>query len=237
MTSNHSIHHWFYEATFLAFLTLFCLCISVGRDLFARSVSRLWLNWNLFLAFVPWCVSSMLVLHKGLWRRKWMVMFALLIWLAFFPNAPYILTDLMHLRSSNEESLWFDLLMFLSFAWTGLLYGFFSLWDIEEILRSWMGSACVTVFSMFLLFLTGFGVYLGRYLRWNTWDLVTSPQRLLNDIGDRLLDPFSHPTTWGMTIFMGVFLNILYFSFRLLRNRGRIFVAPEEKRNSQESKK
>jgi len=237
MTSNYSIPRWFYEAAFLAVLSVFCMVISFSKGYFSRSGTVLWMNWNLFLAFIPWCVSSTLVLHRNFWRRKWMVVVALLVWLVFFPNAPYILTDLMHLQSSSEESLWFDLLLFLSFAWTGLLYGFFSLWDIEKILRSWMRSAYVTLFSMFLLFLSGFGVYLGRYLRWNTWDLVTSPQRLLNDIGDRLVDPFSHPTTWGMTLFMGVFLNILYFSFRLMRNRGEVGASSETKDKSRESRK
>jgi uncharacterized membrane protein len=69
------------------------------------------------------------------------------------------------------------------------------------------------------LFLGSFGIYLGRYLRWNSWDIINKPFQLMYDIGDRLINPFSHSRTWGMTLLFGLFLNILYFSFRLIKNR------------------
>ena len=81
--------------------------------------------------------------------------------------------------------------------------------------RPWM----VTAISVVLMFAGSFGIYIGRYLRWNSWDILTSPFQLLYDIGDRFVNPFAHPRTWGMTLLMGVFLNILYFSFRLIRRR------------------
>jgi uncharacterized membrane protein len=70
-----------------------------------------------------------------------------------------------------------------------------------------------------LLFLGSFGVYLGRYLRWNSWDIITEPFRLFYDIADRIINPFEHPRTWGMTLFMGLFLTIIYWSFHLVRKR------------------
>jgi uncharacterized membrane protein len=116
-------------------------------------------------------------------------------------------------------SIWFDALLILSFAWTGLLFGFLSLWDIEEILLRRIKRMYVTLISMALLFVGSFGVYLGRYLRWNSWDIVVEPFRLFSDIGDRVVNPAEHPRAWGMTLFMGVFLNMLYWSFRLIQQR------------------
>ena len=237
MLKNQDTRHRLYEAIFLAVLSLFCFGVSQFRLALTKSAEGFYLNWNLFLAFIPWCVSSFLILHKKFWRIKWIGVVAMLVWLAFFPNAPYIMTDLIHLHTASERLLWFDLLFFLSYAWTGLLFGFFSLWDIEEILRGWMRSGYVTMFSVFLLFLSSFGVYLGRFLRWNSWDLIASPQQLLHDIGVRILDPLSHRTTWGMTLFMGVFLNILYFSFRLIRNSGESIVSSKKTDAKKEDQK
>ena len=143
----------------------------------------------------------------------------LLFWLLFFPNAPYIITDLFHLRVLRAMPVWYDTLMILSYTWTGMLFGFLSLWDIERILGRKMPRPAVTVLSGFLLFVGSFGIYLGRYLRWNTWDFFTRTTEVLTDIGDRFTNPFSHRTTWGVTLFMGTFLNIVYWSFRLVKKR------------------
>ncbi|MBQ2489731.1 MAG: DUF1361 domain-containing protein, partial [Bacteroidales bacterium] len=122
---------------------------------------------------------------------------------------------------TSSMPVWFDLILILSFAWTGLMFGFLSLWDMENMLQKYLSKFWVTAISVLLLFVGSFGIYIGRYLRWNSWDILTSPLQLMYDIGDRLANPFSHPRTWGMTLFMGLFLNILYFSFRLVRKRGR----------------
>jgi len=138
-------------------------------------------------------------------------------WILFFPNAPYILTDLFHLRVNTKVPIWYDLVLILSFAWTGLLYGLISLFDIERILGVFIHKKIVTIISVFLLFVSGFGIYIGRFLRWNSWDILQAPGALLNDVADRFLNPASHPRTWAVTILMGVFLNMIYWSMRLLK--------------------
>ena len=198
---------------------MFCLAVSLFRFVYTDTNVFLFLNWNLFLAFIPWALSSMMMLSPRMRQSQWMLMLLLCVWLLFFPNAPYILTDLFHLRLNSSMPVWFDLVLILSYAWTGLLFGFLSLWDIECVLRKRLSTKVVTGISVLLLFLGSFGIYIGRYLRWNSWDLLTSPFQLLYDIGDRLANPFSHPRTWGMTLLMGIFLNIIYFSFRLIRER------------------
>ena len=207
------------ETVFMATLTLFCVVFSIIRFVYTDSKMFLFLNWNLFLASISWVLTTLLILKPQLCKSK-LGLFALLgVWLLFFPNAPYILTDLFHLRFNLAMPVWFDLLLVLSFAWAGLLFGFLSLWDIELFLSRFIKRKYVTLLSITLLFLGSFGIYLGRYLRWNSWDIISQPFALMYDIGDRIINPFSHPRAWGMTVLMGIFLNILYWSFRLIRKR------------------
>ena len=211
-----------------AFSTL-CLVLSVIRVFASATPTFLFLNWNLFLAFIPWALSSLLNIYPKLQEKKLAVITLLGTWLLFFPNAPYILTDLFHLKHVVSMPMWFDLLLILSFAWVGLLFGFMSLWDIEKILNRYLIKSrlkgllryrfSIPLFSSLLLFIGSFGIYLGRYLRWNSWDIIAEPFALIYDIGDRFVNPFEHPRTWGVTLLMGLFLNLVYWSLRLIKYR------------------
>lgn len=208
------------ETVFLMLISLFCFASSIFRFVYSDTKLFLFLNWNLFLAFLPWLFTSIVIIKSSLKSKKIVIIVLLCFWLLFFPNAPYILTDLFHLRLQTSMPIWFDLVLILSFAWTGLLFGFLSLWDIESILGTFIkNKKIISAISVFLLFLGSFGIYIGRYLRWNSWDIISEPFKLMYDIGDRIVNPFSHPRMWGMTIFMGIFLNILYWSFKLIRKR------------------
>jgi uncharacterized membrane protein len=143
----------------------------------------------------------------------------LALWLLFFPNAPYILTDLYHLNGGNQAPLWFDLVLVILFAWTGLLFGFLSLADIEGIFLRRLPRWMVAGISSCMLVLGSFGIYLGRYLRWNSWDVLRNPFKLLDNIGDRIVNPSAYPRTWGMTLMMGLLLNAMYWSLRLVARR------------------
>lgn len=210
------------EITFMGALTLLCFGLSMTRYHLTESRIFLFLNWNLFLAFIPWLLTQFTNLIPR-FERSWIAVFMLMIvWLLFFPNAPYILTDLIHLKHRTNVPMWFDLILILSFAWTGLMYGLMSLWEIERILGNYLERKFVVCCSMCLLFLSSFGVYLGRFLRWNSWDVITEPEHILQDMLERFINPTEHPSTWGLTILLGIFLNIVYFSFELLKNgRGR----------------
>jgi uncharacterized membrane protein len=205
------------EVIFMGILSLFCFGLSIFRSVYSDTNVFLFLNWNLFLAFVPYFLSTLLILYPNFIKSKIGGVLLLLIWLLFFPNAPYILTDLFHLKLKTSMPIWFDLTLILSFAWTGLLFGFLSLWNIEQIFSKFIKRTYISISSALLLFLGSFGVYIGRYLRWNSWDIIIEPFELFYDIGDRIINPFAHPRTWGMTLFLGLFLNILYWSFRIIK--------------------
>jgi uncharacterized membrane protein len=207
------------ETVFMGTLTFLCFGFSLFRFIYSDTKAFHFLIWNLFLAFIPWALTSMAIIYPKIQKTKITFFIILGSWLLFFPNAPYIFTDLFHLQLKTTMPIWFDLVLILSFAWTGLLFGFLSLWDIEQILSKSLNKTWITIFSIGLLFLGSFGIYLGRYLRWNSWDIITEPFKLIYDIGDSVINPFEHPRTWGMTIFMGIFLNMIYWTFRLIRKR------------------
>lgn len=207
------------ETLFLGFLSSICFALSISRMSFADSKFLLFLNWNLFLAFIPWALTSVAIVSPRIQKSKFLLLLILGVWLLFFPNAPYILTDLFHLKYGTAMPQWFDLILILSFAWTGLLFGFMSLWDIEKML--FKNKKTARLISSLLIFIASFGIYLGRFLRWNSWDIISEPFHLLYDIGDRIINPFSHPRTWGVTLLMGSFLNMLYWSFKLISTQKR----------------
>jgi len=212
-------HHRLNETIFMAVLTSFCFGSSVFRFIYTETKVFMFLNWNLFLAFIPYALSTLAIIKPELRQNKIMIISMLAAWILFFPNAPYILTDLFHLRIESSMPIWFDLILILSFAWTGLLFGFLSLWDIEQVLKKSLNRTWISIISVGLLFLGSFGIYVGRYLRWNSWDIIREPFSVLFEIGDTLKNPLIHPKAWGMTIFMGFFLNIIYWSFHLVRER------------------
>lgn len=200
----------------LTLLCMFSIFLSLFRVFATDSYRYLFLNWNLFLAILPWITIQWLK-HRS--THSFVMLGMIAFWLLFFPNSPYILTDLFHLQKSFGMPIWYDLIMIVSFAWTGLLFGFLSLMDLEEIVQQRFPKIHFRVVIIVLFFITSFGVYLGRFLRWNSWDIIANPIHLLSDIFYRVADPGSHLRTWGVTLLMGTMLCLMYFSLKMFRQR------------------
>lgn len=205
----------------LVVMSFFCFAMSLFRVFFTKTDMFLFLNWNLFLAFIPWALSTIFLLKPNIHYRKWYVSLIFITWLLFFPNAPYILTDLFHLYDDNSVPLWYDLIMILAYAWTGLMFGFVSLFNIETFLRKYISRHIVHFISVFLLFLGGFGIYIGRYLRWNSWDVIQEPFALLYNVTADMSNPFSHPRAYAMTLLMGILLNMFYWPIKAIEAGNR----------------
>jgi len=172
------------------------------------------LTWNLLLAAIPFAIST-LVLTTEKWIRPKLLVFPIVaLWLLFFPNAPYIITDLFHLQTRGGMPKWFDLLMVMTFAWTGLTFGIVSLMDIQRVLSRLFNKSIGWIVAIGSIVLGSFGVYLGRFLRWNSWDILTSPKPLARDIYHIVLDPLAHPRTIGMTITFSAFLLLVYLTLK-----------------------
>jgi len=207
------------KITLLLFsMSVFCFALSVFRYVITDTRTFLFLNWNLFLAFIPWAASAALS-QKIIQPNKFQVFALLMVWIVFFPNSPYILTDLFHLGSHSSAPIWFDLVLILAFAWTGLSYGLVSLQNIERMLRQYLRPLFAHLSIAVLLFIGSFGVYLGRFERWNSWNLLNHPFSLGADISDRFLNPAAHPRTWGVTILLGILLNMIYWTFQILNEK------------------
>lgn len=162
----------------------------VGYDWFS------FLIWNLFLAWIPLGLS---ILYAKLIEKKVSIFLRVLVvcgWLLFFPNAPYIITDLMYLDSNYGDPyafqfLWFDGILIVSYVINGLLLGFVSLRIIHRTL-AFVSSRIQWLLLSIVLVLTSFGIYLGRYLRWNSWDIVHHPLALIKNIFEQFQYPFMY---------------------------------------------
>lgn len=202
----------------LAGILLLSMAFSVSllgfRIYYAQHYGYLFLIWNLFLAAIPYAISTTLCIFPS-WQNRWGLFAPLVfLWLLFFPNAPYLITDLFHLAPKYNIPLWYDLLLIMSFVWNGMILAYLSLYDIERMIRKKLGADWAWTTVLGALGLSAFGIYLGRYLRWNSWDLFTQPGALLTDILDRIADPFHHLQTWGMTLGFAGFLIVGYLLFR-----------------------
>lgn len=170
------------------------------------------LAWNLFLAAIPFAASlaiEVLDRYRRVRPLQWM---AFVIWLLFLPNAPYIITDFIHLKPRPPIPLWYDVLLLLSCSGAGLLLGYASVMTVHRIITRHYGVFTGWATALIALFLSAFGIYLGRFLRWNSWEAFTDPLPLFHDIASRLMNPLQHPKTFAVTGLFGIALCVGYIA-------------------------
>ncbi len=194
----------------LAGLSLFVVGMLAVRMLYTGTSVHGWLAWNLFLAWVPFLLA-LLLYERARAGASWRVLVPLgLLWLAFFPNAPYLITDLKHLGHGAQVPVLYDVLLLSAAAWLGLLLGLSSLFLVHAIARRLVGALDAWALVVAVLALSSFGIYLGRVQRWNSWDVVVHPQSLALQIGGGLLHPLNHPRPLGLTVLLTSFLLVSY---------------------------
>jgi uncharacterized membrane protein len=165
-----------------------CLGLELVRE-HRYSIDFRFLVWNLVLAWIPLLLA--LGVYDAYRRGRSLLWVApmIVLWLLFLPNAPYIVTDFVHLSASSRAPLWFDGVELSAFAWTGMLLGFVSLYLVHAVLRDRYGASFGWSAVLFVLALSGVGVYLGRVKRWNSWDLLTQPGQRLAELHAHVGDP------------------------------------------------
>lgn len=205
-----TIHEWL-----LASSGFSCLLL-LGRMTATGTFEYFFLPWNLFLAFVPYWITGWMSGNMSIRKNKFKLFLALGAWLLFIPNSFYIITDLVHFTHIRSAPKWFDLILIFSFAWNGILCGIISMRRVETLIVSLRGKK----FSVFLVFavmwLCAFGVYIGRFLRYNSWDIITDPFSLAGEILNMIVHPFANQYAWGMTICYSVFMTFIYFTIKKL---------------------
>jgi uncharacterized membrane protein len=192
----------------LAGLTLLVYAMVAVRVVYTGGFGWSWLYWNLILAWVPLGIALLLYDAARRGASGLPLLAGGAVWLLFFPNAPYIVTDLKHLRTFDGAPIWFDTVIACSAAWAGLALGFISLYLMQSVVRKRFGPLNGWFFALAVLAVSSFGIYLGRFERWNSWDLVTRPDALLADVWT-----LAEPRTAAVTVLFTAFLGATYLVF------------------------
>ena len=207
-------HRFAYAIIGLLFAaSLVCAGLMVARFEYSHTYHYWFLLWNLVLAWVPFVFAAIAYSLASARRAVLtvLVVAAAVLWLAFFPNAPYILTDFLHLGSMGDiVPGWFDVLMLYWFAWTGLMLGIVSLYLMQEIVARGLGMRAGWVFVVLAAGIGSFGIYLGRFLRWNSWDIVRRPGPLADELLGRVTDRASQPRLLGFTLLFALLFLFIY---------------------------
>lgn len=201
----------------LAIASAICVSLVAARIVYTSTHGYINLVWNLFLAWIPFVlayIAYMLSWHKPL--TYIVIPVFVFLWLIFFPNAPYILTDLQHLgQYPGHVPVWYDVIMLVWFSWTGMLLGIVSLNLMQEIVKREMGRLPGWLFVLLVSALTSVGVYLGRFVRLNSWDILKNPLEIASNVSDWLEDPSARSVGFialYTLFFIFVYLTLYAFS-------------------------
>jgi len=211
---------------------LFSCLLVAARIYHTGKLTFVFMPWNLFLAYVPYFISTTFtrmdaatftrmgaattLTRMGSRGHGLLKIAGLIAWLLFIPNSFYILTDLYHLADNHRNIRvpeWFDLILILSFAWNGLLLGILSIRQVEKLLAPNASLPGRWVFLYPIMWLNALGVFIGRYLRYNSWDIFTSPLDLLRDIIIMIAHPLRHHDAWSMIFCYSILLTLIYSLF------------------------
>jgi uncharacterized membrane protein len=215
-------------AIFVLMAAASAVCVVLVAARIQYSDTRRYTNlvWNLTLAWIPFVLAYFA--YALSWKKRllyFVLPIAAFLWLIFFPNAPYILTDLQHLaKQTTGAPLWYDVIVVVWFAWTGLLLGIVSLYLMHDIVLRTFGHVVGWAFVLIASGLSSFGVYLGRFVRFNSWDIINDPREIVVTILGLAIDPSRRLVAF--TILFTVFYLYVYltlYSFgHLLQERAPI---------------
>jgi uncharacterized membrane protein len=187
------------------------VALVVARVLWTGQLKYAFLVWNLFLAWLP-LVFALLASEEYHKKSRSHLRFLATAgaWLIFFPNAPYILTDLIHLTSGVLHPFWVDLSLVLLCAITGLVLGFVSLYLMQSVVARMFSAFVSWIFIAVVAALSGLGIYIGRFLRFNSWDILLRPMKLYDRLDSWAANSQAHPVTIAFPILFAIFLFLTY---------------------------
>jgi uncharacterized membrane protein len=195
-----------------------CLVMLAARMAYSETSHYSFLVWNLFLAWVPlvFAAAARALLTARRAPNYALIVLSAVVWLLFFPNAPYILTDFLHLGSMGDVVPgWYDVMLLTWFSWTGLMLGVASLRLVQEIVAGVVGRAAGWVFVALAAVLGSFGIYLGRFLRWNSWDAFRDPLSKADQLWSRVSDPSGNPRLVVFTLLFALLFLFVYVALHV----------------------
>lgn len=201
----------FLKATLLlALMVGFSLFLIALRIVKTDKVTYYFLTFNMFLALVPLAFAYLLRLFFFDHLHRPLALILLATWLIFLPNAPYIVTDFVHLRPRHGIPIWFDIILVFGFASAGMLSGFISLRIVQLMVKFQFGTVASWLTVIVSLFASGYAIYLGRFLRLNSWNILTQPLSILSLVLDHALNPIEHYYVFAVTAIMFTFMFAFY---------------------------
>ncbi len=215
-------HHFFLDHLIYPIILSSGLAVTlfVERVYLSRNVTFVFLLWNLLLAWIPFlCSLGVSSLNQRYPRRWWYLLIPGMLWLIFLPNAPYIVTDLWHLDERLPVPFWYDVGLLATFAWTGCFLAIASLNTMQRVVNQYLGLWVGWLFALFAIGLSGLGIYLGRFMNWNSWDMILRPQIVLADTLPRLVHPLRDPQLFGVTSMFSALLLVCYLTFASIEYR------------------
>jgi uncharacterized membrane protein len=211
--ARHRAHAPLFAALVVA--SAACSALVAARVTHTGRTTYTFLVYNLALAWIPVAFAAAAYALGGVRSRTSAVLLAGCSagWLLFFPNAPYLVTDLVHLKVHANRLFWFDVLTLPSFAWTGMALGFLSLFLMQRLVEDRAGRVWSWLFVGVALPAAAFGIYLGRFRRWNSWDLVLDPVSLVADVLGTLLHPAQNAAVGAFCAVLAGVMFVAYLVF------------------------
>lgn len=239
---NFFIRHRYNIAVFTLLNTACAVCIGLvaARVAYSDSSRHTGLIWNLFLAWIPFILAY--VAHAISWQRIWLYLvipFVSFLWLIFFPNAPYMLTDLQDLaRTAGDAPLWYDVIIVVWCSWTAMLLGIVSLYLMQDIVMRTFGRFFGWGFVFIISAMSSFGIYIGRFVRLNSWDILQNPAETAMNVLGLVIDPSMRLAAFTfLYTFFFLFVYLLLYSFGHLWQEGNLLArsTPEQLESTQRS--
>ncbi|RKD22228.1 Uncharacterized membrane protein [Caminicella sporogenes DSM 14501] len=213
----------------LVLLSIIGSLMVIARVLTLKSIRYVFLIWNIFLAWLPLVFS--ILLFKNIKKKRPVIIFLIsFLWLIFYPNAPYIVTDIIHLSRykfyssvsyelnfNKNIKIWYDFILIMIFVFTGYILGFLSLNINHKIVKERLGSTLGWLFIVIISFLSGFAIYLGRFLRLNSWEIISNPRMLIITVLNSIrMESLIFSAMFGFFIFITY---ILFCSLSCIKSR------------------
>ena len=189
----------------------------VIASIYSHNFSFLYFIWNLFLSWVPLLVSVILVyiLKNKLWS-SWTALILSFVWLIFIPNSFYMISDFIHLVEVPTDYLLYFAIAFTAIIYSASINGYISLYLIHRELKKRLSSKSAWVLVALISLVSSYAIYIGRVLRWNSWDILTNPGGVIFDVSDNFLNFNSLKNS----IFTTLLFFVLIFSIYILIDRG-----------------
>lgn len=188
-----------------------CVALILFRMWRTNSITYVFLLWNLALAWVPMLAAALIAWAEAKqWASPVGKVLLCLIWFFFFPNAPYIVTDFLHLTPRFGVPVWYDLMVIAFCTWSGMALALSSLFLVQWCVQRRFGRLWGWLLVAFVLPSASFGIFIGRFLDWNSWDLVAQPRRLFQDLVALWTVPRYETSAMAISVLLTVLLGLMY---------------------------